>query len=545
MDEEIIEKLDRRQSQRPGQSLRRKEPHMNLAIAHILVAAALLGGCAGGPSLDATGGAAALSGARALRLQAGTRLIVYGVTDDDYAVYQDGGSLFASALYPGAARHQIADVGTMQPTVLISGRVALVWTGQFYFGSGGVSPLVVWTAAAGPKLAAAASVVSIAGTRAAAVRPDSGEILFVSNAAADGSVGDIVSATPDLAVVQTLVSGVDVNVAGHCLPLVGYDGQARAAADDGREGRCTPRPIVAWCAAGATSATLSRFVGGARSDLAGNLAVPPTWSSDAAGASFFTIVGAERTPVLVDTRGAARVLENAPTSRGFIDVDGSIVTSAGVGGVNELHRLSRDPLVAEVVASMGSSSFYQGHHAEGFRQYNDTATSRDGRLMLYGNAVDPNTGLTTLFLVDIAHTPPAPLQLQASTIAAQSFELFTRDSSHALYYTFDVTNGATRLFAASLAGDNRQISSGAPTEFAHFALTGSLVAFSDNLVGTGIDLFDRNDIVLADVGATQIAPVTLAVQAYNLFFPTHDRRAIVFTSDHDPAATGLFIIATR
>src|SRR5262249_12129014 len=117
--------------------------------------------------------------------------------------------------------------------------------------------------------------------------------------------------------------------------------------------------------------------------------------------------------------------------------------------------------------------------------------------------------------------------------------------SHALYYTFDVTTGGSTLFAASLAGDNRQVSSGAPTEFEHFALAGSLVAFSDHLDGTGVDLLDRNDIVLADVGAAQIAPVTLAAGAYNLFFPTPDRRSVVFTSDHDPAATGLFVVRVR
>jgi len=486
---------------------------------------------------------AAVSAGRSLRLQAGTKLVTYGVTEDGFAIYQDGPTLYATALYPGAARRLVAQVGATQPTVLISGRVALIWTSQFYFGAGGVSPLVVWTAEAGPKLASTSSVVSFVGTGFAAVRPDSEQILFVTNASADGTVGDIVSATPDLRVVRTLITGANVNVIGACPPLVGFDGKPRPNGDARGP---APHPVIAQCPAGVTTATLSRWVDGRRRDLAQNLAPAPTWSSDTRGERFFTIVDAvARTPVVVSAEGAITVLENVPTARGFINFDGAILTRATLPAGRELHRITGASPRTEVVANLGNSTFFVGHHAEGFRQYTDMPTSRDGRLMLYGDVSDPQNGTTNLFLVDVSQVPPMPLPLQSDPVVLQSFELFTSDSTHGLYYKFDPTTGGLTLFAASLAGDNRAVSSGAPTEVEHFALTGSLVAYSDNLVGTGIDLLDKTDIVLADVGAAQIAPVTLAPEAYNLFFPTADRRAIVYTSDHDPNDSGLFIVRTR
>src|SRR5262249_41410485 len=195
----------------------------------------------------------------------------------------------------------------------ISGRVVLIWTEQVYFGAGGKSPLVVWTADGGAHQATATSAVSNPlGTRAAAVRPDGKEILFLANVSADGTVGDIVSATPDMRHVQTLAAGVNADVNGGCIPLVGFDGKARPAPGGGdvdreaeAEGReRTPREVAAYCPAGSPTATLSRWVDGERRDLATGLVAQPTWSSDARGASFFTILAPSATPVLVSSEGA-------------------------------------------------------------------------------------------------------------------------------------------------------------------------------------------------------------------------------------------------
>src|SRR5262249_542638 len=77
----------------------------------------------GGEAVESA--ASALGAGRPERLQAGTRLVVYGVTDDDQVIFQDGGAVYAAALHPGAERSLVAEVAT-QPIVLISGRVAFV-----------------------------------------------------------------------------------------------------------------------------------------------------------------------------------------------------------------------------------------------------------------------------------------------------------------------------------------------------------------------------------------------------------------------------------
>jgi hypothetical protein len=50
------------------------------------------------------------------------------------------------------------------------------------------------------------------------------------------------------------------------------------------------------------------------------------------------------------------------------------------------------------------------------------------------------------------------------------------------------------------------------------------------------------DIKLVDLAAATLAPRTLVSNAYSNYFPTRNRRRIVFTSDADPAAQGLFVL---
>jgi hypothetical protein len=155
------------------------------------------------------------------------------------------------------------------------------------------------------------------------------------------------------------------------------------------------------------------------------------------------------------------------------------------------------------------------------------------------------TGTSDINLLDVSTTPVRTVQLVANQFVAQSFELFTADSSHGLYYQFDPPAFNPRLYAGSFERGARAVSSGAPTEFAHFALKGTDVAYSDNLNGTGSDLFDIHDVMVADVGAPQITPRVAAGGVYNLFFVTADRRAIIYTSDADPRSPGLFVKRVR
>jgi hypothetical protein len=506
--------------------------------------------------------ASALRVGDGFRIQAGSQLIVYGVTDDDFAIYQDGPTVYATRLFPGAPRHVVAEVGATQPLVLVRGRVAFVWTELAYFGPGGVSPLVVWTSAAGPKLATDSSVGSVAATRGATVSPDGREILFLASVDAAGAIGDIVSASPDLSHRRTLVAGVNVNFSatGTCPPLVGFDGapQRTVVREPGsqpsggspvgtrtrRSGRAF-HPVAAYCPGAATVATLSRWVRGARTDLSTSIALPPRWSSDAAGARFVSIDAATRFPVSIDAGGAATVLEEVPVIQDFMNQDGNPVVVATTPSGNQLHRIVGAPPRVDVVADLAAGFYYTGRFDMAFRQYTDSPMSPDGKLMLFATGADPNTGFTDLNLVDVTANPPAVQNLQPIGRGQPAFEMFTADSSHALYYMVDGVSPNSTLFAASLAGDNRQVSSGTPTEFVFFGLRDSEVVYSDHMNGTGIGMFDLHDLMLADVGADRIAPRLLAGQVYNLFFPTRDRRWVLYTSDSDPHGAGLLAVRAR
>jgi hypothetical protein len=476
----------------------------------------------------------------AFRLQPGSNLIVYGATDDDFVIYQDGPTIYATRLAPNARRRVVAEVGNQQPLVLVRGRVAFVWTNQFYFGPGGVSPLIVWTAAAGPKLAAESSIGSFIATRAATVSPDGREIVFIANADPAGTVGDIVIASPDLSIRRTLVAGADVNFGGTCPPLVGFDGRDT----DGR-GHRRRNPVAAYCVGPATAATLSRWVRGERTDLSTSIALPPRWSSDESGSRFVTLDATTQFPVSIRADGQVTVLEETPAVQAFMNVDGKPIATALAPSGNQLHRFTGRPPRADVVAELGTGFFFTARYDEGFRQYTDSPTSPDGRLMLFGTAFSPQTGLPDMNLVDVTAPQPSQVQLQPVGQALTAFETFTADSSHALYYKLDGVTANSTLFAASLDGDNRQVSSGTPTEFVFFAVRDTDVVYSDHMNGTGIGMFDLHDLFLADVGAAEIAPRLLAGQVYNLFFMTRDRRWVLYTSDSDPLGSGLLAVRAR
>ena len=393
----------------------------------LLAAAAIAAGCA--PSNETSvaieEGLADRAGHEAVRLQAGTKLITYGVTDDDYVVYQDGPSLYATRLAPGAPRRLIADVGDQQPLVMVRGRVAFVWTQQFYFGAGGTSPLIVWTAAAGPKLAADSSIGSFISTRAVTLSPDGRQIIFIANVDSTGTIGDLVVASPDLSVRQTLVAGVNVDFNGTCPPLAGFDRRFAY-------GRANP--VAAYCPAGATTATLSRWVSGVRTDLSTHLATAPRWSSDEGGHQFVSLAADTRAPIAISASGVTTVLEDTPALQAFIERDGTIVATSKTPNGNEIHRFTGQPPHQDVVAGIGSGVLFTGHFDEGFRQYSDTSASPDGKLLMYSTGSDPNTGLGDMNVVDLSTTPPRTRQLQPIGGSGVAFEIFTADSSHVLYY---------------------------------------------------------------------------------------------------------------
>jgi hypothetical protein len=104
----------------------------------------------------------------AKRVQAGSKLVVLGVTDDDrafYALYRDEGSVSATALWPGAPRRFVASA-SQPPLTMVAGRVAMVLAAAPYVGAPAPSPLVVWTAKHGAWAASDAAVTPALGAPA-------------------------------------------------------------------------------------------------------------------------------------------------------------------------------------------------------------------------------------------------------------------------------------------------------------------------------------------------------------------------------------------
>src|SRR5262249_51976472 len=103
------------------------------------------------------------------------------------------------------------------------------------------------------------------------------------------------------------------------------------------------------------------------------------------------------------------------------------------------------------------------------------------------------------------------------------------------------------LFDASSSGAIRRLSAGSAEDFTNFAVDGSTITFADNFVHTPDDgdLSSRADIRIVDLSATAAAPRTLVAGAYSFYFPTGDRRAVVYSWDRDPANQGLFVLRVR
>lgn len=208
-----------------------------------------------------------------------------------------------------------------------------------------------------------------------------------------------------------------------------------------------------------------------------------------------------------------------------------------------IERSSLDPLRSETVTDVTAATgiMFANHLPQGIPQPNLTPipTSPDGSF--YGGfaALDPQTGLTDAFLVDVSQPGRAPVALRTVPDAIPGAEIATRNSSHMLYYTIDQA-GNVALFAGGRDGVSRQISTGTTTIGVHDGVHDSVLVYSDAAVGPVTDPMSTTDIMLADVADPARRPRTVARQAHDLFFPTRDRRFVVYTSDTE-AGGGLFV----
>jgi hypothetical protein len=130
--------------------------------------------CADGAACATT--AAARRPSPPQQIQAGDDLVLLAVTDDDHALYQDGQTVYATHLRAGAPRTVVAEVpGTNLAFPLQVGRVVFLWTDPQRNRPGfGVSPLVLWTAADGPRQISAQSSVGLGRHRRQPRQPRAG-----------------------------------------------------------------------------------------------------------------------------------------------------------------------------------------------------------------------------------------------------------------------------------------------------------------------------------------------------------------------------------
>ena len=467
-----------------------------------------------------------------VRLQRGSKLVVLGVTDDAHALVWSAGVVYATLLIPGAPRIRVTDAA-QPPLTMTVGRVAMIWTAQPYLGAAAPGPLVVWTALRGAKRATAASwppALSFINA-GAAISADSREVIFSANVSADGATGDLVRASSDLLTSTTLVTGASVSPFSGCAPHVGFD---REALGDAVVNACTADDL--------SHATLARWTGKERRELSTQAMPGIPWTSDGDGKHIVTRL-LDRSSTAFNRDGTTTVVD-ARSSLGWITREGVVVNRVRADPNTVIvERSTFDPLGTETVADVTTATgiMFANHLPQGIPQANLTPipTSPDGSFYGGFNVLDPNTGLTDAYLVDLTAAGGAPIALRTTPDAIPSNEIATRNSSHMLYYTIDGAGNAV-LYAGGRDGVSRRISTGTTTIGVHYGIHDSVLAYSDSAVGAASDPQSTTDIMIADLADPSRRSRVVARQAHDLFFPTRDRRFIIYTSDVEGGG-GLFI----
>ncbi|MEJ7599561.1 MAG: hypothetical protein WKG01_16765 [Kofleriaceae bacterium] len=468
-------------------------------------------------------------------IQPGVDQIMLAVTSDNYAVYQEGQALFATELVPGAPRLSIGSVpGTNIAQVLQIEKVVFIWTDpQRSLPGFGVSPLVMWTAHTGPQLISAQSSVGLVATAASS---DSKQIIFPTNVTSDNARGDLVHAfTNDALHPTTLLANTTMAFPnGRCRPLANF------GRDHGRE-----VPVATYCAGSdTTTATLSKWVNGVKTDLIANIATPLSFilESDAKARTF--LVNLANTSVATVTMdGEITIVDPAALSRqGFIGRQGAV--GYAVSGAPPELRLALDGEAPQFVSTL--TSIYRGtYNRSGYAK--PRTVSSDGSLVLFGSTRDPATGLTDMNLLDLRTGATIPLEPEAT--ATVFSEIFTSDGDHALYFTVtDPTSSTATLVSGDRTGETHTIGP-ADGVWDALAASGDDVTFNTNPTVDFSSLrsfyLSTGDLFVADAGCPGAAPRAISLQANLFYLPSHDRKKVVFPSATEPAGPGLYLANAR
>ncbi|MBS0420038.1 MAG: hypothetical protein JSR66_20165 [Proteobacteria bacterium] len=476
-----------------------------------------------------------LSARSPLLIQAGSNLLLKSVTDDNYAIYQDGRTVYAQKLVPGARRHVIAEVQNNDLSdVQTIGKVALVFSDpQRNFPGFGVSPLFVWTAAGG---AHRISDAATDGLVAVDVSPDNQWVLYQTNVTgAGGLVGDLAIVDVLGKHQQTLLKQIPLDFpSGLCRPLAAFVGPPGQAV-----------PAAVYCAGTDTTATLSRWVHGRRVDLINDIKTPLPFAleTNPQETEFFVRLHATGDPVIVTDRGSVRTVDQVGDPRkfprGFLTDRGAAVYTAqpSAAGPVEL-RLAARGQAPITVASQFAFPYVRLFHLGSYPKIR--TPSPDGRLVLYATSFDPVTFASDLNLLDLHTGSTTVVDSQQQNFAG--VETFTADSRYGMYSSI-----AGALLVTDRFGAARQINED-NTVFRFQAATGSVVAFNDHMVfnSAPADSFELStgDLRVVDAGRPNTLPRLVAPQVHLQYFASYGGRGVVFTSDA-AARPGLYLASSR
>jgi hypothetical protein len=456
-------------------------------------------------------------------IQPGQGQSLLAVTADGFIVYQEGQTVYASRLMPGAPRlvvTQIDDGFFAFP--LQVGDVVFLWTRPQIDAPGlGVSPLVMWTSRGGTVPLSAQSSVGLVATAASA---DSRQILFTTHVDDAGVRGDLVTALTRAPGQQTILAS---NIAlgfpnGPCRPVAGFTG-------DGL-------PIAELCFGDETTGTLAVWDHGARRDLIRALATPFAFTlfSDP-DIRRFVVNLADGTLATVDLTGRATTIDHANVSMAFITERGTVgyLDRAATPSAVRLAAREESPRTLAPAVRVNDELF----NGEGY--FTDRALSPDHRLFTYSTVRDPATGIEDLVVADADRGAPAVLDAAQDVVLRG--DTFTADSRAVLFLArVDPTGVIGQLMAGDRRGEVHAVSATANVITLQRA-TGSLVTYAENPSDDALSA----QLTVADAGDPSRPPRVISARAGTDYQRTPDHAQVVFSSTSEPAGPGIYLARAR
>jgi hypothetical protein len=426
-------------------------------------------------------------------------LRVVAATADDWAIYQDlaAGTLDAVPL-AGGAPVEISE--QLDRGLIVPGRhVVFAWESVDPASQAGA--LRIWSPSGGVRQAATAAALPMVGESA-----DGNHLVFTDRVAPDGTHGDVILASADLATRITLSSDVALGDESTCTAQLGIAGD---------------HVFLGACSEGSESATVTAFdfTGVARaisSDSNGPFSV------DDAGSQVLILDGSGALSLIPMAGGESRLLDDNVAAAALFG-DGSAVVYQTSDGV--LRRRDASGSVPAITLASGVESFDQ--------------LSPDGRQVMF-ETVTGDDGYTDLQSV-ATDGSQSPLMLDPSADGCVFGDAFTTDSLRALY----VSGIETQNYTGTLA--IRPVDGGAATVLgtgSRIALAAQLgqVVYDDGFAFPAVsEIHARADLHVVDPALGAPARL-LASQADPDIALDAARARVIFTSSVAIAGPGLYVL---